>query len=262
MVSSTHYLASEAGNRALRRGGNVVDAGATMWFCMTVLKPHLVGVAGEVPILVYWADEGRVLSVNGQGPMPQGVSIDWFTEHGYMLIPEDGFLPAVVPGSFDAWLTLLDEYGTMSLAEVMEPAIGLAGEGFPVYPMLKQAIAGNAERYRAEWPASAKTYLPGGRVPEVGSVIRNPDWARTFEAVAEEERSRGWEVCRDRCCPGVFLPGARRRGDYRLHEEFQVPGCLWSGASRFIDSGGFRGVPGPDRGASHGELQGSGCLQM
>ena len=121
-----------------------------MWFCMTLLKPHLVGVAGETPILVYWADEGRVLSVNGQGPMPQAASIDWFKEHGYRMIPEDGFLPAVVPGSFDAWLTLLDEYGTMSVAEVMEPALGLAGEGFPVYPLLMQAIAGNAERYWAE----------------------------------------------------------------------------------------------------------------
>ena len=204
MVSSTHYLASEAGNRALRRGGNVVDAGATMWFCMTVLKPHLVGVAGEVPILVYWADEGRVLSVNGQGPMPQGASIDWFTEHGYRLIPEDGFLPAVVPGSFDAWLTLLNEYGTMSLAEVMEPAIGLAGEGFPVYPLLREKIASNADRYRAEWPASAEAYLPGGDVPVVSSVIRNPDWARTFEAVAEAERrgagsgrSAGIDAARD-----------------------------------------------------------------
>jgi len=204
MVTSTHYLASEAGHHVLRRGGNVVDAGATMWFCLTVLKPHLAGVTGEAPILLYWADEGKVLAVNGQGPAPRAATIDWFREHGYPLIPEDGFLPAVVPGAFDAWLTLLEEYGTLSLGEVMEHAIRMAGEGFPVYPALVGAIARCADRFKAEWPASAGVYLPGGEVPRVGSILRNPDWARTFEAVAEAERrersggrSAGFDAARD-----------------------------------------------------------------
>ena len=204
MVSSTHYLASEAGHHALKRGGNVVDAGATMWFCLTVLKPYLVGVAGEVPILVYWADEGRVLAVNGQGPMPAAATIDWFRNHGYRMIPEDGFLPVVVPGAFDAWLTLLDEYGTLSLGEVLEPALRLSGEGFPVYPGLRRALENSAVRFRAEWPGSAEAYLPGGEVPEVGAILRNPDWARTFKRVADVEsrawgagRSAGIEAARD-----------------------------------------------------------------
>jgi len=104
IAASTHYLATEAGHHVLKRGGNAVDAGATMHFCLTVLKPWLVGPAGEVPILLYWADEGRVIAVNGQGPAPRAATIDWFRDRGYPLIPEDGFTPAVVPGSFDAWL--------------------------------------------------------------------------------------------------------------------------------------------------------------
>jgi gamma-glutamyltranspeptidase/glutathione hydrolase len=193
MVSSTHYLASEAGHHALKRGGNVVDAGATMFFCLTVLKPQLAGVAGETPILLYWANEGRVLAVNGQGPAPQAATIEWFVDHGYPLIPEDSFLPAVVPGSFDAWLTLLDQYGTMSLADVLDPAITLAAEGFPVYPALVRAISSNADRFRREWPASKEVYLPDGKAPKLGTVICNPDWARTFEKVADaERRERRW----------------------------------------------------------------------
>jgi gamma-glutamyltranspeptidase/glutathione hydrolase len=193
MVTSTHYLASEAGHHALKVGGNVVDAGATMFFCLINLEPYLVGVAGETPILVYWGDDERVFSVNGQGSAPKAATIDWFEDHGYPLIPEDGFLPAVVPGSFDAWLTLLDEYGTFSLAAVLEPASRMAAEGFPVYPGLHQSIKTDARRFREEWPTSADVYLPDGEVPEVGTVIRNPDWARTFERVAEvERRERRW----------------------------------------------------------------------
>lgn len=204
MVNSTHYLASVAGLQALKRGGNVVDAGATMWFSLTVLKPYIVGVAGECPILLYWADKGEVIAVNGQGPAPKAATIKWFVENNYPLIPEDGFLPAVVPGSFDAWVTLLDEYGTFSLSEVMEPAIELAREGFPVYPALNRALTRNADRFMAEWSTSAKVYLPEDKVPDIGSVLRNPDWARTFDKVAEAEkkgkkkgRSSGLEAARE-----------------------------------------------------------------
>lgn len=188
MVTSTHYLASEAGLQVLKKGGNAIDAGATMWFCLTVLKPYLVGVAGEVPILFYWADEEKVLVVNGQGPMPMGANLEWFKEQGYKMIPEDGFLPAVVPGAFDAWLTLLDEYGTVSLSEVMEPSIRLAGEGFPAYPSLVESIHRDKERFEREWSASAKIYLPENRPPEVADIFRNSDWARTFKKVAEVEK--------------------------------------------------------------------------
>ena len=111
-----------------------------MWFCLTILEPHLVGVAGESPILIYSADEERVIAVNGQGPAPKAATINWFKEHGYDLIPPDGFLPAVVPSAFDAWIKALDKFGTMTLEEVLQPAIELAAKGFPVYPELRRSL--------------------------------------------------------------------------------------------------------------------------
>ena len=192
MVTSSHYLASEAGHHAMKRGGNVVDAGATMWFTLTVTKPDLVGVAGEVPILLYLADEEDVVAVNGQGPAPAAASMDWFKAKGYGLIPEDGFTPATIPASFDAWLIALDEYGTFSLEEVMEPAIRLA-EGYPIQATMVRSIEKSAERFSEEWPSTAEIYLPGGRVPEVGQVFSNPDLARTLRRLGEEERrERRW----------------------------------------------------------------------
>ncbi|MCW4048391.1 MAG: gamma-glutamyltransferase family protein [Candidatus Bathyarchaeota archaeon] len=189
MVTSTHYLASVEGLQVLRDGGNAFDAGAAMWFMLTLLKPHLVGVTGEVPILLYLADEERVVAVNGQGPAPMAASIDWFKEQGYPMIPEDGFTPAVVPGAFDAWLTVLEEYGSMTLDRVIGPAIRLAKEGFPVYPTLSVFLNRLKNRYLSEWPSSAETYLIDGEPPRVGQVLNNPDWARTFTRMLEKTKT-------------------------------------------------------------------------
>lgn len=183
MVTSTHYQATIEGLRILQEGGNVFDAGATMWFCLGLLKPHLIGVAGESPILLYNSDEEKVISVNGQGPVPMAATIDWFKEQGYPMIPEDGFTPACVPGAFDAWLTVLEEYGSMGLDRVLDPAIRIASQGFPMFPTLTAFLEKHKTRYLEEWPTSASVYLPGGKVPVVGQILNNPDWARTFKDV-------------------------------------------------------------------------------
>jgi gamma-glutamyltranspeptidase/glutathione hydrolase len=224
MVTSTHYLASQAGLCSLEHGGNAVDAGATMWFCLTILEPHRVGVAGESPILIYSAEEEKVIAVNGQGPAPKTATIEWFKKHGYDLIPPDGFLPAVVPAAFDAWLKALEEFGTMTLGEVLQPAIDLAAKGFPVYPdlrrslterdqevglaidegMTKVRVMSTAERFLNEWHSSAEIYLHGEQAPQVGEILVNPEWARTFQEVIKVEdktrssgRSAGLQAARD-----------------------------------------------------------------
>ena len=185
MVTSTHYQATIEGLRVLQEGGNVFDAGATMWFCLSLLKPHLIGVAGECPILLYQGDEEKVVSVNGQGPAPMAATIDWFKEQGYPMIPEDGFTPACVPGAFDAWLTVLEEYGSMGFDRILDPAIRIASEGFPMYPTLSAFLGRLRKRYLEEWRTSAAVYLPNGGAPVVGQIINNPDWARTFTRVRE-----------------------------------------------------------------------------
>ena len=204
MVTSSHYLATEIGHHALKRGGNVVDAAVSMWFALTLTKPDLVGVAGEVPILLYLADEEAVLAINGSGPAPKAASIGWFRDNGYKLIPEDGFTPAVVPGAFDAWLMALDLYGTFSLTECLEPSIAIATDGYPIQPTMVRSINASQERFTREWPTTAAIYLPDGKPPVVGQVFRNPDWAKTLREVAELEkrerrvgRSTALTACRD-----------------------------------------------------------------
>jgi gamma-glutamyltranspeptidase/glutathione hydrolase len=189
MVTSSHYLATEVGHYALKRGGNVVDAAVSMWFTLTLTKPDLVGIAGEVPVLLYLSDEEKVLAINGSGPAPKRANVEWFKDHDYDLIPEDGFTPAVVPGAFDAWLMALDMYGTFSLTDCLEPNIRIASEGYPMQPSMVRSVELSEERFKREWPTSATVYLPGGKAPKVGQVVTNHDWARTFRKVTELERS-------------------------------------------------------------------------
>src|ERR687891_150905 len=97
-----------------------------------------------------------------------------------------GLLAAVVPGAFDAWMLLLRDYGTLSLRDVLTPAIGFARRGYPVVPMISAAITGVRALFASEWPTSAAVYLPGGDVPAPGTIFRNPALAATYERVLAE----------------------------------------------------------------------------
>jgi len=187
VVSSGHYLATEAGLEILRRGGNAFDAAAAVGFALAVVKPQENGFGGEAPTLVYSARERKVHAVSGHGTAPAAATIQLFRELGIDMIPGDGFLAAVVPCVPATWILVLERFGTMRLADVLAPAIGLAGGGFPVYDGLRESISGAAERFRNEWPSSAEVFTPGGRVPECGAIWRNPALARTLKRLARAE---------------------------------------------------------------------------
>ncbi len=197
MVATGHYVASAIGLGVLERGGNAVDAGVAAGLALAVLKPQSNGIGGEAPILVHLAKEGRSVAVNGQGWAPRRATIDWFKEHRVDVIPGDGLLPAMVPGAFASWCTALMRFGTLGLRDVLEPAIGLAESGFPLYTTLRGALSRSAARFLAEWPTSVAVFLPDGRLPDEGTLFRNPAWARTMRAVLDaslREEGRGREA--------------------------------------------------------------------
>jgi gamma-glutamyltranspeptidase/glutathione hydrolase len=197
MVAAGHYLAAAIGLSILEKVGNAVDAGVAAGFAVALLKPQSVGIGGEVPILVHLADQHRSVAVNGQGWAPRAATIDWFRQHDISLIPSDGFLPATVPGQFASWCTALKEFGTCSLAEVLGPSVDLAEGGFPVYAALRNQVLKVRDRYAQEWPTSAAIYLRGGEAPVEGTLIRNPDWARTLRGAIDaslREASSGREA--------------------------------------------------------------------
>jgi gamma-glutamyltranspeptidase / glutathione hydrolase len=190
MVASTHWLASAAGMAMLERDGNAFDAAVAAGFVLQVVEPHLNGPGGEVPILLYSAELDDVLVVDGQGPAPAAATIPRFRELGLELVPGTGLLAACVPGAFDAWLLLLRDFGTLSLREVLEPALGYAENGCPVVPGISSKIAEVEELFRSEWTESARLFLP---VPRAGSLFRNRDLAATYRRVLAEAGGGGRE---------------------------------------------------------------------
>lgn len=214
VIATGHYLATEAGVHILRSGGNAIDAGVAAGFCEHVLEPHQNGAGGEAPILIYSAARRKAFSINGHGTAPRRATIDWFREQGIDLIPANGFLPATVPAAFDSWITALREFGTMSLAEVLAPALDLAENGYPMYNHLREILVAKQEAFEKEWPTSAEVFVPGGRVPEVGEIFRQPLLASTFRKLLHAEkhaarisRDAGLQAARDLYYKGEIAEG-------------------------------------------------------
>lgn len=191
MVSSTHWLASQAAMGILERGGNAFDAAVTAGFVLHVVEPHLNGPGGEVPAIVATAADPTPKVLCGQGPAPAGATIAHFRSLGMDLIPGAGPLAAAVPGAVDAWLLLLREHGTLTLAEVLEPAIGYAGAGHPLVGRVGATVAAVRSLFEEHWPTSAALWLRGGRPPAAGEMVTNPAYADTLRRLVEAGQAAG-----------------------------------------------------------------------
>ena len=189
VVTSGHYLATAAGFRMMEQGGNAIDAAAAMCFCLNLLEPQSNGLAGEVPTLIYSSRERKVYELSGMGWSPQAFTIDWCREHGIDLIPGDGYLPACVPAVVGTWAAALARFGTMSFGEVVQPAIELAENGYPVYDSLHNSLASNVAKFTELYPSTGEVYLPGGKAPAVGELHRNPEWAETLRILCRAEKA-------------------------------------------------------------------------
>src|SRR5476651_34675 len=123
VVTSTHWIATAVGMATLEKSGNAFDAAVATAFTLQVVEPHLCGPGGDVPLIINSVKRGKTEVICGQGTMPALASIAHFKALGLDLIPGTGLLPAAVPGTFDAYMLMLRDYGTMSVADVLAPAI-------------------------------------------------------------------------------------------------------------------------------------------
>lgn len=190
-VGSTHWIASQVAMAVLERGGNAFDAAAAAGFTLQVAEPHLNGPLGDCPIIIHDARAGTQHVICGQGPAPAGLSVAHVKEGlGLDLIPGTGLLPAMVPGAFDAWATMLRDWGTWTLADVLEFAIGYAERGIHYVPRIAATVESVRPLFEQEWPTSAALWLRDGG-PRAGKLWRNPELAATYARVLREAAAAG-----------------------------------------------------------------------
>src|SRR5438067_12119457 len=246
VVAGGQALSVEAGMRVLQHGGNAVDAGVATILAASVIEFSHFSFGGEVPILIKL--KGKDVSVvEGMGTAPAKATREFFVNRARQtgadtaatapnssatrraeteattypdakpgLIPSTGPLAATVPAVLDACVTALDQFGTKSLGEVMQPAIELA-DGFPIDELRVNYITTRAPIF-SQWPEANRIFMPNGQVPKVGDVFVQSDLARTLRAIAATEkrnrvhgRHAALMAARDYFYKG---PIAKRIGDY------------------------------------------------
>jgi len=191
VVASTHWIATAVGMATLEKGGNAFDAAVATAFTLQVVEPHLNGPGGDVPVIVYDTRRGKPEVICGQGPAPAGATTAHYRREGLGLVPGTGLLAACVPGTFETWMLLLRDYGTLSLREALSPAIGYAQDGYPLVERAHATIATVAELFRTHWPTSAAVYLPNNTVPPTGTLFTNQTLAATYLRILKEAESAG-----------------------------------------------------------------------
>ncbi|HWQ32312.1 MAG TPA: gamma-glutamyltransferase [Blastocatellia bacterium] len=182
MVATSQPLASAAGLRILQQGGNAIDAAIAAAAVLCVVEPMMVSPGGDLFALVWDAKKKELRALNASGRSPKAISLEALRQHGVTKKPEYGIHTVTVPGAVDGWATLLKSHGTMTLAQVLQPAIEYAERGFPVTEIIgTEWQAGMQHKGNADFAA---TFLPNGKPPAIGEIFTNKNLAATLKKIA------------------------------------------------------------------------------
>lgn len=181
MVATSHPLAVQAGIDVLKKGGNAVDAAITAASVLAVVEPGSTGIGGDVFALVYNPETKKLKGINASGWSPAKATAEKYRQRGYSSIPQDGILSVTIPGAVKGWTGLLASFGSMSLRDILSPAIGYARKGFPVTEIISRQWQAREEKLKRY---GSDEYLIQGRAPRPGQIFTQPDLARTLEKIA------------------------------------------------------------------------------
>jgi len=187
VAATSQPLATTAAINVLQHGGNAIDAAVTAAAVLGVVEPMMTGVGGDMFALVWSAKEKKLVALNASGRAGTLMTRDELVKRGRTRIVR-GIETVTVPGALGGWDALLKKYGTYTLAQALQPAIGYADKGYVVTPVIANDWAGAARALQKDEGARA-TYLVNGETPKAGDFFRNPDLANTYRQIAKEGAS-------------------------------------------------------------------------
>jgi gamma-glutamyltranspeptidase / glutathione hydrolase len=182
IVAAAHPLASEAGAAMLRQGGNAVDAAVATAFALGVVEPMMSGIGGGGGMLIWLQQEQRAEYVDFYSATPAAAWRRPLPDTGTAALRD-----VAVPGAVAGLLEAHERYGRLPLGTVLQPAVRLAEDGFPMYLVLHEGIAANRAKL-LRFPAAAERFLPDGEPPPIGTAFRQPELAATLRALARDGR--------------------------------------------------------------------------
>jgi gamma-glutamyltranspeptidase/glutathione hydrolase len=215
MACTSQPLATQTAIDVLKAGGNALDAAVAAGAVQCVVEPESTGIGGDCFCLYSKCGSTDIIAYNGSGRAPAAASVDWFAERGITEIETQSPHSVVIPGAVDAWDRLIADHGSKDLAELLQPAIRYARDGYPVSSRVHSDYAGLVEKLSANANA-ARIFMPGGAVPRVGALHRQPELAATLERIAKNGRDEMYsgETARDMVATLQALGGLHTLGDF------------------------------------------------
>ena len=222
MCATSHPAASLVAIEILKRGGNAVDAAIAATALLCVIEPAMTGIGGDCFALLHKPGKGLV-ALNASGRAPEAATAEWYAKAGIKQIQVTTPHAVTIPGAIDGWATLLRDHGTMSLGEVLGPAIDAAEHGFPIAPRVAHDWAGLVDKINLH--AGARQHLLiEGRAPRMGEIVRFPALAATLKAIARDGRDAFYAgaIAEDMVAELKALGGLQRLEDFAAQKSSYV----------------------------------------
>ncbi len=226
MAATMQPLASQIALDILKKGGTAVDAAIAANAALGLMEPVSCGIGGDLFAIVWDPKINHLYGYNGSGRSPKGRTLaDLLRKlEGHPAVPAFGSLPVTVPGAVDGWYALHDKFGKLPMGDLLAPAIGYAREGFPVSQYIAALWAANMAALSAapeieEFENAEHTYLVNGEPPAQGQIFKNPDLARTYQALAQSGRDAFYKGTLARTMDAYFqrIGGDLRTEDFAVH---------------------------------------------
>lgn len=187
MAATSQPLATQVALDILKAGGSAVDAAIAANAMLGLVEPTGSGVGGDLFAIVWSAKDKRLYGLNASGRSPKSLTLDMLKAQGLEFLPPFGPLPVSVPGAVDGWFELHDRFGKLPMSQILSPSIDYARKGFPVSELIAFYLEGSARRL-AKYPGFSETYMPNGKMPARGDIMKNPALANTYEKIAKGGR--------------------------------------------------------------------------